>query len=60
MDERYIRTKQFLKDSFGMFIHWGLYAIPARGESVQSQERISPKVYQKYFEQFNHVNYNLK
>ncbi len=24
-----------------MFIHWGLYAIPARGEWVRSVERIS-------------------
>ena len=23
---------------FGMFIHWGLYAIPARGEWVRSVE----------------------
>ena len=25
---------------FGMFIHWGLYAIPARGEWVMHNEKI--------------------
>ena len=24
------RTKWFREDRFGMFIHWGLYTIPAR------------------------------
>lgn len=35
------RMKWFLHDRFGMFIHWGIYAIPARGEWVRSVERIS-------------------
>ena len=26
------RTQWYVHDRFGMFIHWGLYAIPARGE----------------------------
>ena len=30
----------FTHDRFGMFIHWGLYAIPARGEWVRSTEEI--------------------
>jgi alpha-L-fucosidase len=47
------RTGWFLKDRFGMFIHWGLYAIPARGEWVRSVERISNEEYQKYFDEFN-------
>lgn len=25
-------TKWFVKDRFGMFIHWGLYSMPARHE----------------------------
>ena len=25
------RIKWFVHDRFGMFIHWGIYAIPARG-----------------------------
>ena len=27
-------TAWFTHDRFGMFIHWGLYAMPARHESV--------------------------
>ena len=34
MEEREQRTKWFMHDRFGMFIHWGLYSIPARGEWV--------------------------
>lgn len=45
--------KDFLNDRFGMFIHWGLYAIPARGEWVQSYERMDEKAYQKYFDEFD-------
>ena len=26
------RTEWFREDRFKMFIHWGLYAIPGRGE----------------------------
>ena len=40
-------------DRFGMFIHWGLYALPARHEWVKSRERISDEDYAKYFEHFN-------
>ena len=31
MSDMYTRTEWFRNDRFGMFIHWGLYAIPARG-----------------------------
>jgi len=52
------RTRWFLSDRFGMFIHWGLYAIPARGEWIRSVERISNEAYQKYFDEFNPTNYH--
>ena len=52
------RVKRFLQDRFGMFIHFGLYAIPARGEWVRSMERISVEDYQKYFERFNPAEFN--
>lgn len=58
IEERTERTKWFLDARFGMFIHWGLYAIPARGEWVRSVERISKEDYQQFFEEFNPVNYN--
>lgn len=33
------RTRWFTESRFGMFIHWGLYAIPAMDEWIQSIER---------------------
>jgi alpha-L-fucosidase len=38
---------------FGMFIHFGLYAIPGRGEWVQWQEQIPNEEYAKLADQFN-------
>ena len=38
---------------FGMFIHWGLYALPARHEWVKNAERMTNEQYQKYFDMFN-------
>ena len=46
-------TSWFVKDRLGMFIHWGLYALPARHEWVKHKEEIPDAVYQKYFEHFN-------
>ena len=46
------RMQWFVNARFGMFIHWGLYAIPARGEWVRSFEEIPKEDYMKYFEEF--------
>ncbi len=46
-------TAWFVQDRFGMFIHWGLYALPARHEWVKSRERIDDEHYQRYFDHFN-------
>lgn len=54
------RTEWFTRSRFGMFIHWGLYAIPARGEWVMSNERMSTHEYDKYFEEFNPTDYDPK
>ncbi len=51
-------TSWFVHDRFGMFIHWGLYAVPARHEWVQSRELIAPEEYRKYFERFDPVDYD--
>jgi alpha-L-fucosidase len=52
------RTQWFLRDRLGMFIHWGLYATPARGEWVMSNERITTESYRPYFDEFNPTRYN--
>lgn len=46
-------TAWFTRDRFGMFIHWGIYALPARHEWVKSREEIPEEKYQKYFEHFD-------
>ena len=45
---------------FGMFIHWGLYSLPARHEWVKNYERLTNEQYQKYFDNFNPDLYNPK
>ena len=54
------RTKWFMDARFGMFIHWGLYSIPACGEWVMSQKEMTIEEYRKYFEQFDPVDYDPK
>jgi alpha-L-fucosidase len=43
----------FLEARFGMFIHWGLYALPARHEWVMSREEIAPGDYERYLSYFD-------
>ena len=38
---------------FGMFIHWGTYAMAARHEWIRNYEQISEEDYQKYFDFFD-------
>lgn len=54
------RMKWWTKARFGMFIHWGLYALPARHEWVKNRERLTNEQYQKYFDIFNPDLYNPK
>jgi len=46
-------TAWFTHDRFGMFIHWGLYAMPARHEWIKNIECIPEDHYQLYFDHFN-------
>ena len=46
-------TEWFVHDRFGMFIHFGLYAMPARHEWVKKHESISEAKYDCYFQNFN-------
>lgn len=52
--EQYNKKTAWYKDArFGMFIHFGAYAIPARGEWIRSVEEISNEDYQKYIDAFD-------
>jgi alpha-L-fucosidase len=46
-------TGWFVHDRFGMFIHWGLYALAARHEWVKQREEISDEAYDVYFRHFD-------
>ena len=43
--ESYEKRMQWFREArFGLFIHWGLYAIPARGEWVRNGEELPSAV----------------
>jgi len=47
-------TQWFVNDRFGLFIHWGLYAMGARHEWMKSAERMDTETYDgRYFKRFD-------
>ncbi len=43
----------FVHDRFGLFIHWGIYALPGRHEWVKNREEITGEDYRRYFDHFD-------
>lgn len=65
------RMKWWREARFGMFIHWGVYAVPAGvykgypmarggGEWIMNRSKIPMAEYQGYAKQFNPVKYNAE
>jgi alpha-L-fucosidase len=52
------RRDWFLQKRFGLFIHWGLYAIPAWQEQVLWRGRMPRKDYEPLIHEFNPVLFN--
>ena len=52
------RMQWWQEARFGMFIHWGVYSIPARGEWVMYQEHIPPSEYAPLASKFNPRRYD--
>ena len=52
------RMEWFLQARFGMFIHWGLYSIPANGEWIKQAERMTDEQYDRYFKEFDPQHYD--
>ena len=46
-------TSWFVHDRFGMFIHFGVYAMPARHEWVRTNEKMPDAEYDKYLRFFD-------
>ena len=67
-EQRDARMGWWREDKFGLFIHWGLYAVPAGtydgkqvagiGEWIMNRGKIPMAEYQQFAKQFNHVNFN--
>ncbi len=58
LEEIMKHTTWFRHDRFGMFIHWGVYAIPGKGEWYRSSHRASIEDYQGYVDSFNPDSYD--
>jgi alpha-L-fucosidase len=64
------RSKWYREAKFGLFIHWGLYAIPAGtwkgqripgiGEWIMNRAKIPVKEYEQLAAQFNPVKFNAE
>jgi alpha-L-fucosidase len=60
------KSEWFREAKFGLFIHWGLYAVPAGewngkkdyGEWIQYSANIPGKEYEKFAKEFNPVRFN--
>ncbi|OGV59357.1 MAG: hypothetical protein A2283_24360, partial [Lentisphaerae bacterium RIFOXYA12_FULL_48_11] len=69
-EQRDTRMKWWREARFGMFIHWGVYSVPAGtydgkqiagiGEWIMNRGKIPVDVYAKYAEKFNPVKYNAE
>ncbi|MHC4396313.1 MAG: alpha-L-fucosidase [Planctomycetota bacterium] len=52
------KAQWFQDAKFGLFIHWGIYSIPEKGEWVMHNDRITKKDYEKLAPKFNPVLYD--
>ncbi len=60
-EQQQARMAWWLHDRFGMFIHWGLYSVPARHEWVQNYEQVAGETYRgNYFGLFDPDLYDPK
>jgi alpha-L-fucosidase len=65
-EQKTARMKWFGEARFGMFIHWGLYSVPAGeyggktgyGEWIMESAKIPASQYEKYATQFNPVKFD--
>ena len=57
-DQKDARMAWWTNAKYGMFIHWGLYAIPADGEWHMRAKKVPYTEYSKLAEQFNPIKFN--
>ncbi len=54
------KTEWWRNDRFGMFIHFGAYAVAGRGEWVKSNEKLTTEQYQQYVDAFFPADFDAK
>ena len=52
------RIDWFNEARFGLFLHWGIYAIPGRGEWTYANDAWEPGAYEHLMHEFNPVDYD--
>jgi len=52
------RMKWWRNAEFGMFIHWGIYSVPAHAEWYMNNGHIPRKKYEKYASQFDPTHFD--
>lgn len=52
--------QKFRDAKFGMFLHWGVYSIPSKGEWAIFREDIPKDKYSKYQRMFNPIRFDAK
>ena len=55
---RAARMKWFHDARFGIFIHWGVYAVPARGEWYMSNAKVPQATYRAFAKDFTAAKYD--
>ena len=57
--ESNLKAREWFQDArFGMFIHWGVYSVPADGEWYMEQKHVPVVEYEKFAPQFNPTQFN--
>jgi alpha-L-fucosidase len=56
--QREVRMKWWHEAKFGMFVHWGIYAIPADGEWHMRDKKAPLAQYARLAKEFNPVKFN--
>lgn len=54
------RMRWFIEAKFGMFIHWGVYAITGRGEWEMHTNHVPPDEYARLADEFNPRHYDAR
>ena len=52
------RVKWFEDARFGLFVHWGIYSIPGKGEWTYAEDKYAPGEYEAFAKQFNPMDYD--